>query len=82
MSEKQTPAFRLETFSLKMFFSEHPKNKGLYKPHLLRRGAFCFFDMRAARYRCATEPKIAENCNLKSFINLNMLLNKWQWKKY
>jgi len=50
-----------------MFFSEHPKNKGLYKPHLsetllvsedpkipygnflvLRRGAFCFFDLEFA----------------------------------
>ena len=31
--------------SFTVFISEHPKNKGLYKPHLLRCGALCFFDI-------------------------------------
>jgi len=27
-----------------VFISEHPKNKGLYKPYTLVWGALCFFD--------------------------------------
>ena len=27
-----------------VFISEHPKNKCLFKPHLLRCGGTCFFD--------------------------------------
>jgi len=45
MSEIKTPLFIMGVVSLLLLISEHPKNKGLYKPHLLRCGAPLFFDL-------------------------------------